>query len=61
MFLQEVAVQWREIPGSKLSVISATLTMLREILLIRLCYTFGVWRLDDGGFRLAKQQQPPAL
>lgn len=48
-------MQWREIPGSKLSVVSATITMLREIILIRLCYTLGVWRLDDGGFRLAKK------
>lgn len=48
-------MQWREIPGSKLSVVSATITMLREIILIRLCYTLGVWRLDDGGFRLVKK------
>ncbi|RLN70649.1 hypothetical protein BBJ28_00015074 [Nothophytophthora sp. Chile5] len=53
--LQEVAVQWTEVPGSKLSVISATLTMLREIVLIRLCYTLGIWKLSDGGFRLAKR------
>ncbi|GAB9476486.1 Dolichyl-phosphate beta-glucosyltransferase [Globisporangium polare] len=53
--VKEVAVQWREIPGSKLSVVSATITMLREIILIRLCYTLGIWRLDDGGFRLAKK------
>uniref|UniRef100_K3WZN8 dolichyl-phosphate beta-glucosyltransferase n=1 Tax=Globisporangium ultimum (strain ATCC 200006 / CBS 805.95 / DAOM BR144) TaxID=431595 RepID=K3WZN8_GLOUD len=55
--VKEVAVQWREIPGSKLSVVSATITMLREIILIAFCYTFGVWRLDDGGFRLARQTQ----
>ncbi|TYZ69431.1 hypothetical protein PybrP1_001764 [[Pythium] brassicae (nom. inval.)] len=54
--IQEVAVQWREVPGSHLSVVSATITMLREIVLIRLCYTFGVWKLADGGFRLAKKQ-----
>lgn len=47
-------MQWREVPGSHLSVVSATITMLREILLIRVCYTLGVWKLDDGGFRLAK-------
>ncbi|KAL4110327.1 hypothetical protein PRIC1_002018 [Phytophthora ramorum] len=55
MAIKEVAVQWTEVPGSKLSVISATLTMLREIVLIRLCYTLGIWKTNDGGFRLAKQ------
>ncbi|KAL4152511.1 hypothetical protein PRNP1_001939 [Phytophthora ramorum] len=55
MAIKEVAVQWTEVPGSKLSVISATLTMLREIVLIRLCYTLGIWKTNDGGFRLAQQ------
>ncbi|KAG2780056.1 hypothetical protein PC129_g1806 [Phytophthora cactorum] len=55
MAIKEVAVQWTEVPGSKLSVISATITMLREIILIRLCYTVGIWRINDGGFRLAKR------
>ncbi|KAE8901439.1 hypothetical protein PF005_g11848 [Phytophthora fragariae] len=55
MTIKEVAVQWTEVPGSKLSVISATLTMLREIILIRLCYTVGIWKTNDGGFRLAKR------
>ncbi|EGZ25592.1 hypothetical protein PHYSODRAFT_555347 [Phytophthora sojae] len=55
MAIKEVAVQWTEVPGSKLSVISATLTMLREIILIRLCYTVGIWKVNDGGFRLAKR------
>jgi dolichyl-phosphate beta-glucosyltransferase len=53
--LQEVAVQWTEVPGSKLSVVSATITMLREIILIRLCYTVGIWKVSDGGFRLAQR------
>ncbi|POM60701.1 putative dolichyl-phosphate beta-glucosyltransferase [Phytophthora palmivora] len=55
MTIKEVAVQWTEVPGSKLSVISATITMLREIILIRLCYTVGIWKINDGGFRLAKR------
>ncbi|KAG7400203.1 dolichyl-phosphate beta-glucosyltransferase [Phytophthora boehmeriae] len=56
MTIKEVAVQWTEVPGSKLSVISASLSMLREIVLIRLCYTLGVWQISDGGFRLARRQ-----
>ncbi|TMW65811.1 hypothetical protein Poli38472_003576 [Pythium oligandrum] len=54
LVVKEVAVQWHEVPGSKLSVVSATLTMLRELILIRLCYTFGIWRVEDGGFRLSR-------
>ncbi|KAF4316491.1 hypothetical protein BBO99_00007459 [Phytophthora kernoviae] len=55
MTIKEVAVKWTEVPGSKLSVISASLSMLREIVLIRLCYTLGVWQINDGGFRLARR------
>ena len=46
---QEVPVEWREIPGSKLSVLSSTLTMARDLLLIRLCYLLRVWRVADMG------------
>lgn len=46
--IEEVAVRWEEIPGSKLQVISATITMLREMVLIRLCYTIGLWTTHDG-------------
>ncbi|KAG7391682.1 dolichyl-phosphate beta-glucosyltransferase [Phytophthora pseudosyringae] len=55
MAIKEVAVQWTEVPGSKLSVISATITMLREIILISVCYSVGIWKISDGGFRLAKR------
>ncbi|EQC26035.1 dolichyl-phosphate beta-glucosyltransferase [Saprolegnia diclina VS20] len=48
----EVAVRWQEIPGSKLNVIDATFSMLREMLLIPLCYNLGVWRTNDGAYRL---------
>uniref|UniRef100_A0AAV1TY62 dolichyl-phosphate beta-glucosyltransferase n=1 Tax=Peronospora matthiolae TaxID=2874970 RepID=A0AAV1TY62_9STRA len=57
MAIKEVAVQWKEVPGSKLSVISATITMLREIILIRVCYSAGIWKISDGGFRLADRSQ----
>ncbi|OQS00845.1 dolichyl-phosphate beta-glucosyltransferase [Achlya hypogyna] len=52
---REVAVRWEEIPGSKLDVISATFSMLREMLLIPLCYNLGVWTTHDGAFRLQRQ------
>jgi len=43
--IKEVAVQWHEIPGSKLGLLSATLQMLRDMLRIRLSYMFGVWKI----------------
>jgi len=45
--IAEVAVNWQEIPGSKLSLVSATLQMLRDMLRIRLSYMFGVWKIRD--------------
>jgi dolichyl-phosphate beta-glucosyltransferase len=42
---EEVAVNWTEIPGSKLSVIESSFTMLRDLILIRLCYTVRVWNI----------------
>ncbi|KAF0699275.1 Aste57867_10149 [Aphanomyces stellatus] len=50
--VHEVAVHWQEIPGSKLDVVSATFSMLREMILIPLCYKLGVWKVDDGAVRL---------
>merc|ERR1712151_499418 len=43
--IAEIAVSWQEVPGSKLSLISATLSMLRDMLRIRLSYLFGVWKI----------------
>ncbi|GLE04459.1 hypothetical protein PINS_up013401 [Pythium insidiosum] len=53
--IREVAVAWHEVPGSKLSVVSATLTMLRELVLIRVCYMVGIWTVNDGAHRLNRE------
>lgn len=55
--MHEIAVEWREIQGSKLNVVDASLTMLRELVLIRLCYASGLWKWTDGHFRLEVLQQ----
>lgn len=44
----EVAVQWHEVDGSKLitskiDVVTASLSMLRDMLCVRLCYVLGIW------------------
>ena len=40
----EVAVNWEEIPGSKVSLIESIPQMARDILVIRLCYALGLWK-----------------
>ncbi|KAA8491925.1 Dolichyl-phosphate beta-glucosyltransferase [Porphyridium purpureum] len=41
--ISEVPVQWMEIPGSKLSVVKASLNMARDMALMRWNYLTGVW------------------
>lgn len=43
MGIKEVAVNWMEIPGSKLNW-KAPINMGRELLLIRIMYTLGLWK-----------------
>jgi len=50
MPIAEVEVNWAEIPGSKLNIIGTSATMARDLLVIRLCYMFRIWRV----------RQPPA-
>eukprot|EP00753_Platysulcus_tardus_P000369 PLAT10378.1.p2 GENE.PLAT10378.1~~PLAT10378.1.p2 ORF type:complete len:315 (-),score=164.67 PLAT10378.1:95-1039(-) len=44
----EVAVNWTEIPGSKLDLLSSSVTMARDLLLIRISYMLGIWRVQAG-------------
>lgn len=51
----EVPVEWREVDGSKLStsplnVAKVALSMLRDMICVRICYETGLWKI----------QQPPA-
>ncbi|KAG7373127.1 UDP-glucose-undecaprenyl-phosphate glucosyltransferase [Nitzschia inconspicua] len=46
----EVGVPWHEVDGSKLSTSKLALaivsiTMLRDMICVRLCYTFGIWKI----------------
>lgn len=41
--IKEVAVKWTEIPGSKLSVINASLTMFRDLFWLQVCHLSGIW------------------
>jgi dolichyl-phosphate beta-glucosyltransferase len=41
--IEEVAVNWVEVPGSKLNIITASITMLRDMIATRLLYATGMW------------------
>jgi len=43
----EVAIQWQEIEGTKMVPVWSWLQMGRDILLIRLRYTLGVWKIKS--------------
>ncbi len=41
----EVPVNWQEIDGSKLDPLAASIEMLKDMVRIKLAYTFGFWKL----------------
>ncbi|KAK8813332.1 hypothetical protein WA158_002924 [Blastocystis sp. Blastoise] len=45
--VKEVAVHWEEVPGSKVSIISASITMLRDMAATRFAYLIGLWTIDS--------------
>lgn len=45
--LAEVAVEWTEIDGSKVTPIFSWLQMGRDILLIWYRYSFGIWKIGE--------------
>jgi len=49
----EVAVPWKEVDGSKLStskfaLAMVSISMLRDMICVRACYTLGIWRIKRG-------------
>lgn len=45
LLVVEVPVAWTEVPGSKLSVVKATINMFKDMLRMRYNYVFGRWAL----------------
>jgi len=39
----EIQIKWQEIEGSKIQPLKASFNMLRELVLVRICFVFGVW------------------
>ncbi|XP_070552271.1 dolichyl-phosphate beta-glucosyltransferase-like [Ptychodera flava] len=44
--IAEVAVNWTEIDGSKMTPVWSWLQMGRDLIFIRLHYVFGIWKID---------------
>jgi dolichyl-phosphate beta-glucosyltransferase len=44
--VREVAVNWEEVPGSKLQLLESSLLMARDLCIIRACYATGIWTMD---------------
>lgn len=45
--VHEEPVNWKEIEGSKVNVIDASLTMTRDFIMVRMLYALGIWKYDD--------------
>jgi dolichyl-phosphate beta-glucosyltransferase len=45
--IAEVPINWEEIEGSKVNVLVEPIRILRDLILIRLLYLIGVWRIGD--------------
>ena len=43
----EVGVEWHDVDGSKLTVLDASINMLRDVLVIRLYYLLSLWKISD--------------
>ncbi len=39
----EVPVDWHEVPGSKLNVVTASIQMLRDLMVVRANHFLGIW------------------
>ena len=42
--IAEVGVSWHEVDGSKVNIVVDSIRMLKDLVMLRLCYLFGVWK-----------------
>jgi dolichyl-phosphate beta-glucosyltransferase len=45
--VEEVPIEWHEVAGSKLNVVTDSLQMLRDLVVLRVNYLLGRWRTRD--------------
>jgi len=46
---------WHEVEGSKVNIIKDSLRMLRDLLIIRMCYLAGHWKIEQNEKQLQIQ------
>jgi len=47
---EELPVNWKDVEGSKLNVVEASITMARDYLVVRLLYLCNIWSYSDSIF-----------
>mgnify|MGYP000849589328 CR=1 FL=1 len=47
MCSSDLPINWEEVDGSKVQIVDASLTMGRDLCVIRGCYTLGLWGIAD--------------
>ena len=54
MPIEEIPVNWTEIAGSKVDILGASFSMLRDMLIIRICYGCKIWQVGKVAFGKAE-------
>lgn len=49
--IKEIPVRWKEMPGSKLNIISASISFVRDYIAMILFYKTGFWKVNNYSFR----------
>lgn len=48
--ITEIPINWQEIDGSKVDIASASLSMGRDLVMIKILYTLGIWKIQPPSF-----------
>jgi len=50
--VEEVPIEWHEVPGSKLNVVTDSLQMLRDLLILRANHLLGRWKVSQNTIKV---------
>lgn len=45
--VEEIPVNWKDVEGSHLNIVEASITMARDFLLVRILYLLRIWKFTD--------------
>ena len=45
--VSEMAVRWQDVDGSHLNIFDASISMARDMLMVKTLYTLGIWAVQD--------------